>query len=183
MHKNLSDIDIDKIDLNLHKMTMQAGTIFYRVVDDGIDPVIPSGLYSRFSSQPSQYPGPKEFASLYENGQAIGVGTASTCVTYKVHVALQESDAKNKVLWKLTLKTSIDAIDMDSICAAEGVPKPYINEDREGIWKKFYGKHIKALRYESFEDKNEYNAVMFPDWIEDFQNTFLKERVDPANAK
>lgn len=103
------------------------------------------------------------------------VSSASTCVTYKAHVAFQESDAKNKVLWKLTLKTSVDAVDMDSICAAEGILKPYITEDQEGVWKQWYGMHIKALRYESLKDKNEYNVVMFPDWIENFKYMFSVE--------
>lgn len=177
MQKNLNDIDINKIDLNEHKIPIPAGTILYRVVEDGRDPLMPSGKECRFAKEPPQYPGPEKFALAYKQGRASFVGTGNICVAYGYCIAVQESDAKNPVVYKLTLNRCVDAIDMDSICAAGGVLKPYITEDREGIWHEFYGKNVKALRYESLKNSKEYNLVMFPDWIENFESIFTVERV------
>lgn len=176
MTKSINDIDINNIDLNLHKVAVPAGTILYRVVENGRDPLTPSGRECRFAKEPPEYTAAK-YAEAYKRGRASFVGTGNICVAYDYYVAVQESYARSPVVYKMISNANIDAIDMDSICAAEGVPKPYITEDRDGVWHEFYGRKIKALRYESVKDNTQYNLVMFPDWIENFQSIFTIERM------
>lgn len=182
MQKSLGNININSLDLGRYSTVISAGTTFFRVVELGRDPLVPSGKESRFAKEPTQYPGPEKFASLYAQGSASVVGTGNICVAHNYYVAVQESDAKNPVGYKLTLNTQIDAVDMDSICSAEGVSKPYITEDRDGIWHEFYGKRVKALRYESLKNKGEYNLVLFPDWIPNFNSIFVVERINQTQA-
>lgn len=176
MSKKLNDIDVKNLDLSLHKILITSGTVLYRVVKEGRDPLTPSGKECRFAKEPPQY-NPAKYAEAYKIGQASAVGTGATCFTFVYSVALQESYAENPVGYKVTLNTDIEAVDMDLVCAAEGVVKPYTTEDRDGIWHEFYGRKIKALRYESLKDNKQYNLVMFPDWIKDFKNIFTIERV------
>ncbi len=178
MTKSLNDIDINKIDLNKHKIIIPKGTALYRVIEKGRDPLIPSGKECRFAKEPQQYT-PEKYAEEYKQGHGALVGTGNICGSFCLEVAIKESGGyvKNPVTYKITLKLDIEAVNMDSICVDEGIPKPYITEDREGVWHEFYGEKVKAIRYESLKDNANYNLVMFPDSIDDFANMFIVEEI------
>ena len=147
--KKIDDIDIDRVDLDKHKINISSGTELYRIVPKGVDPLKPTGEASRFAKEPSGYTFEK-YQEALENGTAVLVGTGATYYCESMPIAILEVNNKleDKDIWRVTLKSNIEVIDMDFICKAEGVPKPYTAERTE-IWHKFYGKKINGLRYES----------------------------------
>jgi len=165
------------MDLSPHMIVIPMGTFFYRVVEEEQKPLIPTGKKSRFVSESTQYTNPEDFAKSYTEGRTIFTGTAATCVAYDWSVAYKESKATNKVICKLTLNANINAVDMDSICAAEEISKPYMIADHDGAWQHFYGKEVQAVHYESLEDKTRYNLTLFPDWIPNFKSLFTEEKI------
>lgn len=171
--KMIDDIGINKINLDKHKIKIPSGIELYRIVPKGADPLKPTGKASRFAKEPPGYTFKKYQAAL-ENGTAIHVGTGATCYCEAIPTAILEVNNKleDKDIWKITLKSDIELIDMDSICKAEGVSKPYAAERTE-IWHNFYGKKVNGLRYESSKNPTDYNIVIFPDWFKK-----IKEVVD-----
>jgi hypothetical protein len=177
-HKNIDDIDIDEVDLNKHKIKLPSGTVLYRIVLKGADPLKPTGKASRFAKEPPGY-NFEEYQAALENGTAIHVGTGSTCFCESIPTAISEVNHKldDKDIWKITLKSSIELIDMDSICKELGVSKPYTAERTE-IWHKFYGKEVNGLRYESSKNPTDYNIVIFPDWFRGFRDIVVSEKLE-----
>ncbi len=175
--KKIDDIDLDSIGLNKHKAVVLSGTKLYRIVLKGTNPLKPTGKANRFASEPPGYTFEKYQAAL-QNGTAIITGTGSTSLCTTVRTARLEigSDWINRETYMITLKSNIEIVDMDSICKAEGISKPYIS-DRTKIWHKFYGKKIKGLRYRSSKNPNDCNIVIFPDWFKEFNNIVKVENI------
>lgn len=175
--KEVDEINLDAIDLNKHKIIVPAGTMLYRIIPTGADPLKPTGKTSRFAKQPPGYIFERYQAAL-ENGRAILVGTGANYFCESLPTAIQEvgGDVEGKDVYMITLKSSIEIIDMDSICKAEGISKPYISEERSEIWNKFYGKKVNGLRYESSKNPADYNIVIFPDWFKEFKNIVVVDK-------
>ncbi len=177
MIKSVTDIDIKNMDLSPFMIAINSGACFYRAVRKDQHPLIATGVDSRFASEPEGFPGLFVFSDLYTKGQHSSTGTASTCVAYRKDVAVVESTAENKVLYKLTFHGSIYAVDMDLICAAVGIPKPYMTANHSGSWQEFYGKMVQAVHHESFKCKTHYCLNFFPDRIPNFKSLFTIEKV------
>lgn len=177
--KKVDEINLDTIDLDKHKITIPAGTKLYRICRKGANPLKPTGKASRFAKEPPSYTFEKYQAAL-ENGKAISIGTGANYFCVSLPTAIQEvgGDTKDKEVYMITLKLDIEIIDMNSICKAEGISKPYITEERAGIWHKFYGKKVNGLRYESSKNPADYNVVIFPDWFKEFKNIVVVEKCE-----
>lgn len=178
-NKKVDEINLDAIDLNKHKTTIPTGTMLYRIVAAGADPLKPTGKTSRFAKQPPGYTFERYQAAL-ENGKAILVGTGANYFCESLPTAIQEvgGDVEGKDVYTIILKSDIEIIDMDSVCKAEGVSKPYISEERSAIWDKFYGKKVNGLRYESSKNYADYNIVIFPDWFKEFKNIVVVKKCE-----
>ncbi len=176
MNKKIDDINIDNIELDKHKIVIPSGTALYRAVPIGTDPLRPTGKASRFAKEPPSYTFEKYQAAL-ENGTAILVGTGANYYCETISTAVMEVGGvlKDKEIYKITLKSNIEVVDMDSICKSEGVSKPHTG-DRTEIWHKFYGKKVNGLRYESSKNLDDYNLVIFPDWCKNFRDIVEVEK-------
>jgi len=177
--KTIDDINIDTIDLSKHLVTVHCGTKLYRIVHKGTDPLIPTGRESRFASQPPQY-SPEVYKKALGMGTAISVGTGTSCFCESLATAKLEvgGHLQDKQAYEIILKSDITIVDMDSICRAEGINKPYITEERTEICHKFYGKKVKGLRYESSKNTKEYNIVIFPDWFPEFKSIVEVKKIN-----
>ena len=115
--KKVDEINLDTIDLNKHKTIISTGTILYRIVPTGADPLKPTSKTSRFAKQPPGYTFERYQAAL-ENGKAILVGTGANYFCESLPTAIQEvgGNAEDKDVYTITLKSDIEIIDMDSIC-------------------------------------------------------------------
>jgi len=176
--KSVDDIKLDQIDFKKHMITMRSGEEWYRVVRKGDDPLLPTGKPNRFVSTPSNFD-IIEFQNKFRLGDPTAslLGTASTIACKTTEIALLESHLNllGADVYKITFKSNVELVDMDSICKAEGVNKPY-TKGRTEIWQKFYGKKIKGLRYESSKDFSVYNIVIFRDWFKDFESVVKVEK-------
>ncbi len=176
-NKRVDEINLGAIDLDKHKITISAGTKLYRIVRKGADPLKPTGKASRFAKEPPGY-SLEKYQEALEIGRAISVGTGASYFCEFLPTAISEvgGNIEGKDVYIMTLKSDIEIIDVDSICKAEGVNKPYISEERSEIWHKFYGKRVNGLRYESSKSPTDYNIVIFPDWFKEFKNVVIVKK-------
>lgn len=170
--KKLEDIDLDKVDFDKYKITVYAGSKFYRIVHQGTDPLAPTGRWSRFVSQPMGFDPSKVRIGTQAH-------TGATCYSNTpITACLEVGDLTGREMYQITLKSDIEAVDLDSICMAEGISKPYMPKDHTPFFHKLYGKHIKAFRFESAQNSNDYNVVIYNDWFKEFPNLVDKELMD-----
>ncbi len=162
--KRVEDIDVDTIDLAKHEVTIYAGTKLYRIVPKGIDPLKPTGKASRFAKELPGYSREK-YALAYNLGHAVLFGTSAVCLSFTPATALLEIGGNNAAsdTFEIILKEDIKIINMDSICEAENVSKPYITDERSEVWHQFYGRGVTGLKHESAKNPKDYNLVVFPD--------------------
>ena len=107
----------------------------------------------------------------------VSSGTAGCCVCEAREVVqLEVGGFENKDLYKITPLFDIEVVDLDKICEAEGVKKPYMPEDHTPFFHLFYGKKINGLRYPSVKDQSKYNIIFFPDWFKEYRSAFKKEK-------
>jgi len=105
--------------------------------------------------------------------------TGATCYSNTpVTACLEVGDLKDKDLYKIILKSNIEVVDLDSICKAEGINKPYMPKDHTPFFHKLYGKHIKAFSFESAQNSNDYNLVLYNDWFKEFPQLVETELMD-----
>jgi len=177
--KNLDDINLDSIDFNKHRITISRSTKLYRAVYKGADPLTPTGKKSRFATEPLGYT-MESYQVAYERGVAVLAGTGTNCFCESLPAAILEAGGSldDKDVYELIIKLDFDVVDMDSVCKAEGVGKPYITAERKEIWHKFYGRRIKGLRFESSKDYKVYNIVIFPDWFKEFKDYVKIKRIN-----
>ncbi len=182
MGKTVDDIDIDNMDLSKYKFIIPAGTKWYRTVLKGEDPFLPTGKASRFASEPPGFT-VGGYRSALANGQTVTAGTGADyfCEAIDTSVFEASGNLNDKDVYAVILKSDIELIDIDAICKAEGVSKPYMPEERTAVWHKFYGKKIKGLRVESAKDHSHYNIVIFPDWFLEFKKLVEKKQLDNAS--
>ncbi len=156
-------LNFDKIDFTKHKITIGPGTKLYRSVPPGAYPLKPTGREMRFVTEPPGF----EPAS-YVPG-VVAMGTGALCFSFSLGVSRLETKEKEiKDEYEITLNSDIEVHDLDSICEEQGVKKPYMSYLKEGDFTEFYGKRIKSLRYESKQDPQGYNVVIFHDWFPEF---------------
>lgn len=174
----LDDINLDKIDLNQHKKIILAGSVWYRLVHKGTDPLKPTGKASRFACEPPGY-SLEKYSKAFDEGIAISAGTGSTYFCEVINVARAEvSNPEKRDAYKVTLKSDIEVIDIDHICIAEGVGKPYISEVRHPIFHQFYGKNgVMGVYLESAKDYKFHNLVIFIDKFPKFRDMVYIERI------
>lgn len=178
--KTINDINLDNINLNEHITTIPAGSEWYRIVGTGQDPLKPTGRASRFATEPPQYT-PEKYRTTLDMGlSAIAIGTGANCFCETLPTAFLEAGGNvgNRDVYKITLKSKIKVVDMDSICKTEGISKPYITNERTEIWHKFYGKEVKGLRFESSKNPKDYNIVIFSDWFPEFKDIIKVEKIN-----
>lgn len=173
-----SDIETNKSDFTKHKFTFRKGTIWFRFVYPGNNPIIPTGLETRFVSQ-----SPDFIFGLHRPTEFIGstCSTAATGYLQTYSLAFKEADnADIKDQYKITLLEDIELTDMDSICKARRVPKPYMTKDWHPVFDLFYGQQIKGLRCESAEDQSDYTFVIYHKWFPEFEKIIKTELIKKA---
>jgi hypothetical protein len=174
----IDDSNVDELNLDLHRVTVSRGTILYRIVSRGQNPLKPTGRACRFAKEPPHYTHEK-YAAAVDLGTAILCGTGNLCFSPSVVTAQREtgSNMDGKEMYKITLQADISVVDIESICEAEKVAKPYIPEEQTELWHKFYGRGVNGLRYPSAKNHNDYNIVIFPDHFSDYRKVFLAEKL------
>jgi hypothetical protein len=177
--KTIDDIDVSSLDLSKHILILPAGSIWYRIVDKGQDPLEPTGKAGRFSKEPPHYT-----PTLYKIvrrifGNASLVGTGSTCLCTAIATAQLEvgGSLEGKSVYRITLLSDIEIIDIDSICKSEGIDQPYITEERSEFWHRFYGRKVRGLHHQSAKNLKDYNLVIFQDWFPKFKSVIKKELI------
>ncbi len=167
--KKFDDVSFDSIALSKHMVVISAGSEWYRIVGIGQNPLEPTGKASRFAKEPPQY-SPEVYREAWKNGFSSLVGTSSTCFCQTVETARVEvgGDMLGKQIFKIKVLSDFEVVNVDSICKAENVAEPYINDDRTEFWHKFYGKKVKGLRFRSSKKYSDFNIVIFQDWFSDF---------------
>lgn len=175
--KKTDDINVDELKLDLHRAIMPKGTVLYRIVPRGQDPLKPTGRACRFAKEPPHYTH-EEYAAAVDLGTAALCGTGNLCFSPSIVTAQKEtgSDMDGRETYKITLQADISVVDIESICKAAKVEKPYITEEQTEFWHKFYGRGVNGLRYPSAKNYEDYNIVIFPDNFSDYQKIFLTEK-------
>ncbi len=179
MKKTIDDINLDQVDLSKHLKIIKAGSVWYRIVDKGRDPLIPTGIKSRFSKEPPGF-SPEKYKIAWDAGCSIHIGTGSTCFCQSINTAKKETGENlgGKEIYRITLTYDIEVVDIDSICKAEEISKPYITEERKEFWHNFYGKKVKGLIHESSKNPRDYNLVIFQDLFQTFKELVAVEKVE-----
>lgn len=175
--KSVDDINVDELDLSLHRTAIPKGTVLYRITPRGKDPLKPTGKECRFAKEPPQY-APQKYEAAIDQGTAVLCGTGNVCFSLSLATVRKEvgKDLEGEETYKITLKSDIEVVDIDSICRAEGVGKPYITEERTEFWHRFYGRGVNGLRYPSAKNTEDYNIVIFPDNFPRYRDVFLAEK-------
>lgn len=184
------DIEHKRIDFNKHLVTIPTGTPLTRLVKEGSNPVIPTGIGEGFpgcrdghrfvSSQRDFSP------ELYGIAQDLSVdtitmGTGSIILSMMPITAFKEVDnPQDKDWYELTLKSDIQVVELESICRALRIPYP-LGSERHPVYHKFYGTHISGIRYKSFKpgtSLDELNILIYTDWLEDFKDIVDQKKLD-----
>lgn len=185
------DIEQNKIDLNKYLVTIPSGTSTYRLVTKDDDPLAPTGIgegYSgnrnghRWISTPPGFLFESYRDMYYRNDpQLITAGTGGTCMSLNIKTPFMEiSDVQDMDLYKLTLKKDIQVVDLELICKALRIPTP-LSEERHPVYHKFYGTHIKGVRFKCFKPasvSDELNIIIYTDWFKEFKDIIDKEKID-----
>lgn len=176
--KKIDDIDVDALDLDLYPVTVSSGTILYRSVPKGQDPLKPTGRACRFAKEPPHYT-PEKYAAAIQLGTATLCGTGNICFSPSIATAKKETgdNMDGREMYKITLQTDTSVVDIESVCKAEKIEKPYIFEEQTEFWHKFYGRGVNGLRYPSAKNYDDYNIVIFPDNFLDYRQIFLVEKI------
>lgn len=172
--KTVDDIDLNKVDFAKHKLTFHSGTVLYRIVHAGTDPLQPTGRYSRFVTEPMGFE-PSKVLLRVPGYAHTGAACYSPCL---VTACLEARDLKNKDIYKITLKSDIEINDLDSICLTENVSKPYMPKEWTDFFDSLYGYHLKGLRFESAQNSYEYSIVIYHDWFKEFPSIVDKQLMD-----
>ena len=176
--KTIASLDLATVNLSDKQFIrmLPNGTELFRIVLENQGPFKPTGIATAWASEPPSFD-----AQGYAEGLCAGTG-ATYFARSRSTAEKEVEDLKGKVIWKITVQRAIELPDLDEVCRAQGISKPYMTETREPLLHQFYGKRIKGLICESRKDENGYTVVIFNDWFPDFPGYVQREKVSPSTT-